>query len=162
MTYSRIALIFLTFFAAFIFMLLPLPYWMHAIRPNFVLLVTLYWVLTMPFQISIGMAWFMGLLLDSIQGTLLGENALCFALMAYVVFKLQFRLKVLSPLLQSLSIFILFFINQILLFWLQGLQGQFVSLTWFFASAILSALLWPWISLLLNGCVKHTRLSINP
>jgi rod shape-determining protein MreD len=152
------SVIILSLIFAYIFMLLPFPRWMQSFQPQFVLLVTLYWVVALPQNVGIGISWLNGLLLDGLQGTLLGENAICFAVLAYILYKIQQRFRLLSPLVQSVSIFFLMLLNQIMLFWIQGLQGQAVSWTWFFGCAFTSAVLWPWISLMLTSCINHFRL----
>ena len=143
---------------AFVLMIIPLPHWAIAYRPAWVLLVVLYWALVLPHRVGVGIAWINGLLLDSLQGTLLGENALCFAILAYMTLKLHRQIRMLSLPLQSLVILILLLFNQILLFWLQGLQGQFVSVQWFFGVIITSSFLWPWVFMVLTNMLKRYRL----
>jgi rod shape-determining protein MreD len=156
--FSGWSVIFVSLITAFILMILPLPHWAIAYRPAWVLLVVLYWVMALPHRTGVGIAWLNGLLLDILQGTLLGENALCFAILAYFTLKLHRQIRLLSLPLQTLVIFLLLLLNQLLLFWLQGLQRQFVSLEWFFGVIITSSLLWPWISMILNNTLKRYRL----
>jgi rod shape-determining protein MreD len=138
-------------------MVLPLPHWAVAYRPDWLLLVVLYWVMVLPHRVSIGIAWICGLLLDSLQGTLLGENAICFSILAYIALKSHRYIRLLSLPLQSSVIFFLILLNQLLLFWFQGLQGQFVSIQWFFGVIITSTLLWSWISIVLTNCLRRYK-----
>jgi len=135
-----------------------MPKGMQNFQPQFLLLVTLFWVIALPQNVGIGISWVNGLFLDGLQGTLLGENALSFAILAYILYKIQHRFRLLSAVIQSVSIFFLVMLNQILLFWLQGIQGQYVAWIWFFGSALTSALLWPWISLVLTSCINYFRI----
>lgn len=156
---SSVGLIFLSLFIAFLLMILPLPNWMQNFQPEFVLIVTLFWVLNMPHRIGIGMAWIIGLIFDGMQGTLLGENALCFAILAYFMYKIHHRFKLLSAPFQLISIFILILFNQFIIFWIQGLQGHTLSFSWFFGSALITTLFWPWISMLLSNTMKRYHLN---
>ncbi len=139
-------------------MILPLPHWAVPFRPAWLLLVMIYWSIALPHRVGILTAWGLGLGLDILQGTLMGENALVFALIIYISLKMhrQFRLFSLST--QAASLFCLLLLNQLLLFWLQGLQGQTVSVIWFLGSPLVSACLWPWIFFVLTDCLRRYRL----
>lgn len=150
--------IFLTMFIALILMILPLPHWAESFRPEWLLLVILYWVIALPHRVNVGIAWISGLLLDGLQGTLLGENALCFALLAYFAYKMNRQIRLFSLPSQALVIFVFLMINQIMLFWIQGLQGQLVTLKWFLGAGVVSAVIWPWIFIVLTDSIKRYRL----
>lgn len=61
-------------------------------RPDFLLVITLYWVLRAPNLCNIGVAWFAGLMVDLSTGSLLGQHALSFALTAF--FGLQYQRRI--------------------------------------------------------------------
>ncbi len=150
--------IIITLILAMILTILPLPHWAVSFRPAWLLLVVLYWVIVLPHRVGIIIAWMSGLLLDSLQGTLLGENAICFAILAYIALKFHRHIRLLSLPLQSLVIMTLLLLNQLLLFWFQGLQGQFVSIQWFFGVVLISTLLWSWIFVVLTNCLRRYKL----
>jgi rod shape-determining protein MreD len=54
------------------------------LRPDFLLVVTLYWVLRAPILCNVGIAWFAGLMVDLSTGSLLGQHALSFAFTAFL------------------------------------------------------------------------------
>lgn len=62
------------------------------IRPDFMLVTMLYWLLRAPNICNIGTAWFVGLLVDLSTGSLLGQHALSFCLTAYLGLLYQRRL----------------------------------------------------------------------
>jgi rod shape-determining protein MreD len=62
------------------------------IRPDFMLVTMLYWLLRSPNMCNIGTAWFVGLLVDLSTGSLLGQHALSFSLTAYLGLLYQRRL----------------------------------------------------------------------
>lgn len=61
-------------------------------RPDFMLVVLIYWLLRAPNLCNVGTAWFVGLLVDLATGSLLGQHALAFTLTAFVALSYQRRL----------------------------------------------------------------------
>jgi len=62
------------------------------LRPDFLLVTTLYWILRAPNLCNVGVAWFAGLIVDLSTGSLLGQHALSFALTAF--FGLQYQRRI--------------------------------------------------------------------
>ena len=58
-------------------------------RPDFMLVVMLYWLLRAPNLCNVGTAWLVGLLVDLATGSLLGQHALSFTLTAFIGLKLS-------------------------------------------------------------------------
>ena len=54
-----------------------------ALRPDFLALVLLYWCIQEPRLIGVGIAWCSGLLMDVADGTVFGQHALAYAVLAY-------------------------------------------------------------------------------
>lgn len=52
----------------------PLPLGIDAFRPDWVLVVLIYWCLALPTKVNVISAWFMGLLLDVLLGSVLGDR----------------------------------------------------------------------------------------
>jgi rod shape-determining protein MreD len=151
----------MSFIIAMLLGLLPLPPWFENARPEWVALVLLFWVITMPYRINVGIAWILGLILDGFNGTLLGEHALALAVIAFVASKMNRRMKVLSQWQQMLSILLLILLYHMILFWVQGMIDQPAPLSWFWLSAISSAILWPWVYMLLRDCHRQFRTMNN-
>ena len=61
-------------------------------RPDFMLVVLLYWLLRAPNLCNVGTAWFVGLLVDLATSSLLGQHALVFTLTAFIGLSYQRRL----------------------------------------------------------------------
>ena len=61
---------------------LPLPNALEAFRPDFLVLVVLYWSIESPRAGGLTLAFMAGLALDVIQGVVLGQHALALTLMA--------------------------------------------------------------------------------
>ena len=62
------------------------------LRPDFVLVVLLYWLLRAPSLCNVGTAWAAGLLVDLATGSLLGQHALSFTITAFAALSFQRRL----------------------------------------------------------------------
>ena len=57
-----------TFVVAMILMLMPLPDWARAYRPEWIVLALIYWSIAVPKKVGVGIAWMLGLCVDVIQG----------------------------------------------------------------------------------------------
>src|SRR5690606_27810511 len=108
-----------------------------------------YWVIALPHRVGLFTAWFVGLFIDVLEGSLLGLNAVVMTLIAYVALSLYQRLRMFTPLQQSTTILMLIGVTQLLIFWVLTATGQNTPQTLIFVvSAISSALVWPLIFVL--------------
>lgn len=146
-----------TLVIAFILTLLPLPMWADWFRPEWVPLVVIYWALMFPHHLSVGMAWVLGLLLDAVGGTLLGEQALALATIAYVAVKFQRRIRMFPLWQQSFAVLGLVALFQSIIFLIQGLIGELPTLWIYWLPSVISMLLWPWIVFILRNGQRRLR-----
>lgn len=142
--------IFITLVIAFILSMLPMPNWMIWLQPAWVLMVLIYWAMTIPYQVNLGTAWIMGILVDLFNGTLLGEHALAFTIVIYFVVRIQSRLRLYPMLQQGLSVFIFILMYQFILYCIQGFVGELPRSGLYWISSLSSMLLWPWLFILLR------------
>lgn len=161
MTHNPWIIIPTSLIVAFFLTLLPLPSWFENARPEWIPLVLLYWVINSPFRVNMGIAWIFGLLLDALNDTLLGEHALALILVVFIVNKLYRRLRLYSVWRQAVTIFFILLLYHMILFWIQGMIGQPVAVSWFWMSALSSAILWPWVSLLLKDSPGRFKIANN-
>ena len=150
--------VFITLVAALILMLLPMPEWILWWRPAWVLLVLIYWAMTMPYRVNVGMAWFTGLVLDLLNGTLLGEHALAFAVVIYFVSRMHIRLMMYPMLQQGISVLFFVLLYQFILYCIQGFIGDLPSSHLYWMSSVTSMLLWPWLYVLLRDCRRWFKI----
>ena len=92
MRHTNIVSIYLTLLIALLCQLYPWVGQGIIYRPDFVLVVLIYWLLRAPSLCSVGTAWIAGLLVDLATGSLLGQHALSFTITAYVSLNYQRRL----------------------------------------------------------------------
>jgi rod shape-determining protein MreD len=152
-------LILLSFVLAFILTSIPLPAWIEPFHPNGLCLVLIYWCMTLPQRVGVGTAWLLGLLLDVSRGTLLGQHALALVVVAFLTLKTHRRLRLFPLWQQSLSVLVLLLINQILVFWVDGISGYPPPNLWYLAPAVGGMLLWPWVAVLLRDLCQRFRLA---
>ncbi len=150
--------IFLSFFIAYLLAIVPFPEWAMNYRPEWVPMVIIYWVIALPYRVGIGSAWAAGLVLDVLEGSTLGVNALALVVIAYVALSLHLRMRMFSTLQQSGLVLALVGLNLILCNWLQIVTGQSVtSNLMFLMGAVTSAIIWPSLFQLL----RQTRRSFD-
>ncbi len=140
----------LTLVAAFMLSMMPLPDWAQAFRPDWVTLVLIYWTMALPASIGVTVAWFAGLLLDVSHGALLGQNALGLVVVIYIIHAQHQRLRVASMLQQSMVIFFLLLMKQALVLWVSGIMGHAPDTWLYFMPSLTSALIWPWVHIILR------------
>jgi rod shape-determining protein MreD len=121
----------------------PLPQALEAFRPDFLVLVVLYWSIELPRAGGLTLAFMAGLALDVIQGVVLGQHALALTLISAWATHLRLRLRVFSILSQSLTIFALLTAYQFVLFWVDGATGNPVTTFGRWLAPVIGALLWP-------------------
>ena len=110
--------------AALVATVLPLPDWLEILRPDFVALTVLWFCLLSPRMTGLFHAWGAGLALDAFRGVLLGQHALALIVITYVATKLRLQIRAFPPLQQTAVILALLWINEFLLFWIDGVSGH--------------------------------------
>lgn len=142
---NNFLIIFLSLVTALFLTLLPMPEWAIWLRPAWVLMMLIYWAITTPEQVNVGIAWICGIFLDMLEGTILGEHALAFVVIIYLVTRMYTRLRMFPILQQSFSIFLLVLLYQCIIFCIQGFIGSLPNSWLFWSSSVTSMLLWPWL-----------------
>jgi len=138
---------------------LPMPSWAAPWRPAWVALVLVYWCMAVPARIGVLVAWSMGLLLDVLSGTLLGQHALALGVVAFVTHKSHRRVRVLPLWQQGLSVFALVFCYQLIILWVNGIQGRTLPAAAYWGSPLVSTVLWPWVFVVLRDLRRRYRVS---
>lgn len=143
--------IFLSFFIAYLLAIVPFPEWAMNYRPQWVAMVLIYWAMALPYRVGIGFAWVAGLLMDILEGSLLGLNALALALIAYITLSLHQRLRMFSSVQQSALVLALIGLHLMMTHWMKIAAEQAVSSDLLFLlGALSSAFVWPWMFVLLR------------
>jgi len=93
---------------------LPWSGWALVVRPDFVLVGVLFWVLHQPARIGFGTAFFVGLLADFQYGAVFGQHAIAYVIGVYMVLFVRLRLLQFDPLRQAAQLFPILFAVQLI------------------------------------------------
>ena len=138
--------------------IMPMPLTFDSFRPDWVLIVLVYWCLALPNKINIVTAWLMGFLLDVLLGSVLGIHAAAMALTMYIVVVNFQKIRNFSLWQQSLIIGVLAALYHLIVFWLQRFLTDAVFLPSYLYPVITSIVLWPWMFLLLRRVRRHFKI----
>jgi rod shape-determining protein MreD len=112
------------------------------LRPDFLLLVTLYWAIYQPNDIGIGSAWWLGLLEDIIDGAHLGQHALAYAVAVYAITLFQRRLYNFPPWQQILPVMAILLIEQLMTVVIATFIGDSRQVALYFFAVVTGTLCW--------------------
>lgn len=131
------------------FLLNLLPWGALVGVPDFVALVLIFWSIHQPRKVGIGVAFFMGLLMDVHDASLLGENALVYTLLSYLAIMIHRRVLWFPVRTQALHILPILLITQgvqlLVRLWVTGKSPGLL----FFVESLVSVALWPVVTWLL-------------
>ena len=150
--------IIVTIVIALMLTMVPLPASITPFRPDWVAMIVIFWVMSVPRSYSVGMAWIVGILLDVTQGTLLGQHALALCAIAFLTVRFHLLMRV-FPLLQlTATVFALIALYQFLLFWINGVTGVNAASVSYWGPVLTSTLLWPLLYTLMAGVRYRVQL----
>lgn len=135
--------ILLSFAIAFILFIIPLPPLLQIVRPEFVTIVLIYWCIALPTRIGVGVGWSVGLVMDVLMDTLLGQHALTLALIAYLATKFHQQIRVFPVWQQALTILILMTFQATIALWIKGMLSEAPPFSTYMLPAISTAIFWP-------------------
>lgn len=135
----------------------PLPGVVEPWRPPFLALAVIFWSMNQPGRYGVGIAWMLGLLLDVLQGAVLGQHALALTFTAYFTIKFCQRLRMYPISQQTIGVGILVGVHEFLMIWIEGMTGDLSGGLLRLAPVASAVLLWPPISLLLESAWARAR-----
>ena len=148
-------IILLSFLVAIVLTILPLPIWARPYRPEWYALVLIYWCIATPERVGVGVAWVMGIFLDVLRGTLLGQHALALSLLAYLTLKLRQRVRAFPLWQQALTVLVLLALEQLLTLWVMGIVGNPPQSWAYWAPSWIGMLLWPWVFVVMRDVQRR-------
>lgn len=130
--------------------MLPLSGVALVLKPDFLAMTLLYWCIQEPRLVSVGVAWWFGLLMDVADATLFGQHALAYAVLAYAAE--YFRRRVLRfPLWQQAAqVAVLLLICAALVLLVRAVGGAPIPRWTYAVGPLVGALLWPLLTALLQ------------
>lgn len=136
---------FLTLLIAMCLNILPLSNVVKSLNPDWVLLVLIYWTLVVPERVGVFNAWLLGIMVDVLTGRLFGMHGLVYVLVNYTCLKFHRRLRHYPVIQQAVFVFVCLLVSQVLVFWVENIQGA-TGLTWLFWLPVLTGTFcWPFV-----------------
>ncbi len=154
-----ILMLLLTFTVALLLAVMPLPAWAHSFRPQWPLLVLIYWAMALPQRIGVGSAWALGIAVDLLSSSLLGMHAMIYAIIVFIIIQLHRQIRVFPLWQQAMGIFLLLLLEYLLKIWLLGFTQEIPTGESLWISPVISMLLWPWIYIILRDLRRKFNIS---
>ena len=149
----------MTFVIGFVLSALPLPETIIDWRPCWLAMLLIYWCMALPERVGISSAWLLGLFFDAQQSFILGQHALGFIFLAYVIIKNHKRMRVYPLLQQSLVVCLYLLVFQAIMLLVMLLSGT-ITYTWFYwLPAFTSMLIWPWLFIFMRDFRRRNNIA---
>ncbi|GMQ89743.1 MAG: rod shape-determining protein MreD [Gammaproteobacteria bacterium] len=149
----------LTFVVGFLLSMLPGPEWAERFRPDWVGLVLIYWCIAAPNRVGVVVGWLVGLVLDILYGSLLGQHALAMAIIAFIVHRLHLQIRMFPPWQQAATVLMLLVLNQLLVLWVKGLIGQASTLWPNWTASVVGTVVWPLVFVILRDVRRRAHIN---
>jgi rod shape-determining protein MreD len=138
----------------------PLPATIAPFRPDWVAVVLISWSLTAPLRFSLMTAFWMGLALDTLSGSLLGQHALALLVVVYLADRFYLRVRVFPFSQLAITVFILLGLYEFILFWIDGIADRTVPLIERWAPPLTGTVVWMFMTALFDRRERDTRARI--
>lgn len=147
--------IYVTLLIAIVLMILPLPDLLRLARPEFVVMTLIYWAMALPQRVSIGVAWFTGLVMDITTGGQLGVHAFAYAMAIFLVARFHLQLRQYPLWQQAFTILsLVFLVHLVSMFNAASTSGWHIWMP-----ALVSTLLWPVVYAVLRKIRRSFQVS---
>jgi rod shape-determining protein MreD len=142
MQQTKLSHVYLTLFVAYLLLLLPWSEHALKFRPDFTLLVLIYWIIRAPHLCNIGTAWVIGLLVDLATGGIFGQNAWAYTVSAFFTMLYQRRLVLFNNLQLFFYVFLMLITAQVTLLILHTFSGIPFAGWIYFMPSLTGVILW--------------------
>ena len=128
---------------AFALSILPLREEWILFRPEWIALTLVHWALYLPKKSSLALAWFVGLLVDAIHGSILGQHAFGFAIVMLMTLRIRYRILVDSYFHQLFTLFVVLGTYLLINLWILGVTGNSPDGWGYWLTVATSMVIWP-------------------
>jgi rod shape-determining protein MreD len=132
----------LSLLAAFLLKQIPWQGWALLLRPDFVLIMLLFWAQRRQNGISFALAFALGLVTDVQDGVVLGQHALAYCVGVFLVQYFRRRLAMFTLRHQALQMFPLLLLTEVVVLMAGWISTRTPQGGWVLASAFTGTLLW--------------------
>ena len=154
MRHTSIVSVYLSLLIALLCQLLPWVGQGVIFRPDFVLVVLIYWLLRAPSLCNVGTAWLAGLLVDLATGSLLGQHALSFTITAFAALSFQRRLVLFNTWQLAAYVMALLVVERMLILLLKLFSGSDNPGWSYFWPIVIGLILWQVMILIFGGLTR--------
>jgi rod shape-determining protein MreD len=133
--------------------IIPLPEGARPFRPDWVAVVLLYWSLIEPRRYGLLTAFWLGIVLDTLSGSLLGQHSLALLIIVYLSQRLYLRIRTFPASQVAILVIALLATYELVLFLIDGFAGRQVPLIERWAPVVTGGMLW----LLVLAVVERSR-----
>ena len=151
--------VYTTFAIALVLSVVPVPNWAEPFIPDWVALTLIYWCMATPDRVSVGTGWVLGMILDVLYGSLLGQHALALAVVSFVTVKMHLKFRMFPRWQQAVSVLMLLAVNQLLVIWIRGIIGQAPETIAYWSPSIVGMILWPWLFVVLRDVRRRGKVT---
>ena len=151
--------VYLSLLVALVLMILPLPDGVQLYRPNWVALALIYWSMALPKRVGLWFAFFTGIILDTSQGTLLGQHAMALTIVAFLTLRFHQRVRLFPIWQQALTVLVLLVLHQLLALWVSRFIGRPPPPWYYWTPSLTSMMLWPLVYVTLRSLRRGFRVS---
>ena len=132
-------------------LVVPLPEFLSFFRPPWLSLSVIFFSIMTPAGFGVISAFIIGLLADVLQGNIFGGHAMTLSLIAYLSYRFHLQIRVFPLWQMMLSILLMLLLNELLVLWVEGIQGQMIFNYIRWLGIVIGALIWPiFMAFLLN------------
>jgi len=143
-------IIVVTLLVSLVLSIWPVPDSLQLFRPQWTALVLIYWCMAVPEKVGVGVGFVVGLLLDILTGTLLGQHALGLSVVAFLTIKTYRRLRVFPLWQQALTVTFLLAVERLFFFWVDGTIGRPARTYESWLAPLIGGITWMWLYIILR------------
>lgn len=142
--------LFLLLFIALVLTIIPLPDMIVGFRPPWILLFVLYIQFFLPNYFNISWLFFLGLCLDVLLSTVIGEHAFALVLLTWFATGKSRRFVFFSMSQQMMLVGFFCLVYQLIIFLIDAFLGYNNGLARVAGTAFISMLFWPWLRMVFD------------
>jgi rod shape-determining protein MreD len=154
---SKLSFIWLILILSSLLSIIPLPEYLSFLRVPWIPLSLIFFTIMTPSMIGLFSACLIGLMLDVLQGGILGESSLALSLITYITYRFRLQIRVFPIWQMMLSVFILLIINEMMHLWIEGMIGKIVISQSKLLSILLGSLIWPFFMGLMQNLQSRIK-----
>jgi len=124
-------------------------------RPDFVVIVIIYWAVNYPHKMGMSIAFCTGLMMDVANAGILGQHALAYCIAVYLTLILGRRLRIFSLVQQAPQVGFILLVMQIVIALVAASGGTDLPAWPYYFAAVTGSLLWLPVSLMLRAPLRQ-------